>query len=111
MKRQWLFVVLAISLGSLTGCGNKYTGNRAVVYNFIKSTDEDWKTRALYAKLAKEITEYNAGGSLEETESDIEETSKVTETQDIKMEKASEKMEKASENVWNKAVSEYKTHR
>lgn len=98
MKNKQLLLVVCI--GSLmVGCSNKkesteFTGNRAIVMNFVSQVEEDANSKDIYKNLANQISEWYAG--------DEPSTEHIEETVAVKKEDTSTKA-----SIWEDAINSY----
>lgn len=75
MNKKHLLLIVCIGSLSLSGCQSKekteFTGNRAIVMNFVSSIEEDADSREIYKQLAGQISNWYGG---EESTVEVKET-------------------------------------
>lgn len=101
MNKKHLLLIVCIGSLGLSGCHSKekteFTGNRAIVMNFVSSIEEDEDSREIYKQLAGQISDWYGGE---------ESTVVVKETTDAAQE-STEQVEQTC--AWNTAIEKYKT--
>lgn len=101
MNKKHLLLIVCIGSLCLSGCHSKekaeFTGNRAIVMNFVSSIEEDADSREIYKQLAGQISDWYGG---EESTVGVKETTTI----------AQESTEQAEQTcAWNTAIEKYKT--
>lgn len=101
MNKKHLLLIVCIGSLCLSGCHSKekteFTGNRAIVMNFVSSIEEDADSREIYKQLAGQISDWYGG---EESTVEVKETTAVAQ-------ESTEQVEQTC--AWNTAIEKYKT--
>ena len=101
MNKKHLLLIVCIGSLCLSGCHSKekteFTGNRAIVMNFVSSIEEDADSREIYKQLAGQISDWYGG---EESTVVVKETTAVAQ-------ESTEQVEQTC--AWNTAIEKYKT--